>query len=52
MGSRDLLLKFRNPLYISGTVEGKTSNLAYRLATKSPKQKNAKLGQKGGRGVT
>ena len=47
-GSRDLLLEFWDPLYISGTFELGTSNLARRLTTND---NNEKLGQRGsGRG--
>ena len=48
--SGDLLLKFWDPLYISGTVELETSNLARRLTTGLLTKKNAKLGQRGSGG--
>jgi len=45
--SRDLILKFWDPLHISETGKLEASNMVRRLATSGPKQKNAKLGQKG-----
>jgi len=51
-GSRELLLKFWDPLFISGTVEAiETSNLAHRLTRSgSYENKNNNL-VKGGRKV-
>jgi len=51
-GSRDLLLKFWDPLHILGTVgarELETSNLAGRLTTGIANERNVKLGQRGSR---
>jgi len=49
-GSRDLILKFLDPLHISGT-EVQMLNLACRFITRRTNDKNANLGQKGsGRG--
>ena len=47
MGSRDLLLEFWDPFIFRERLKLETSNLANRLATGGPNEKNAKLGQKG-----
>jgi len=44
-GSRGLLFKFWDPLYISGTVEAR--NIKYGMQIGGPKRNNAKSGQKG-----
>jgi len=50
-GSRDLILKFWDPLHISGTLELDTPNFACRFITRGTNERNAKFGQKGsGRG--
>jgi len=46
-GSRVLLLKFWDSLYISGTVWARNFNLALRLITGGTNDKNEKLGQMG-----
>jgi len=48
-GSRDLLLKFGNPLHISGTerLELEISNVACKLITRGANDKNARIGQIG-----
>jgi len=47
MGSHDLLLEFWDPSIFQERLKLETSNLAHRLATGGPNEKNAKLGQKG-----
>jgi len=46
-GSRDLLFKFWDPLYISGTVEARNFKFGTQIGHWGPKRYNAKLGQKG-----
>jgi len=46
-GSRDLLLKFWDPLHISQRLELETSNFARRFITKCTNERNGKLGQRG-----
>jgi len=46
-GSRDLLLEFWVHLHISGTVEARKFKFGTQMGTSGPKQKSAKLGQKG-----
>jgi len=41
------VLKFWDPLHISETVKARNFKFGTQLATSGPKQKNAKLGQKG-----
>ena len=50
-GSRDLLLKFWDPLHISETVEARNFKFGTQMATSGPKQKSAKFGQRGREGV-
>jgi len=52
LGSCDLLLEFWDPSISLEQLKLETSSLASRLATRGPKQKNAKLGHKGREGVT
>ena len=47
MGSRDLLLEFWDPSIFRERLKLETSNLAHRLVTGGPNEKNAKLRQKG-----
>ena len=47
MASRDLLLEFWDPSVFREWLKPETLNLAYRLATGGPNEKNAKLGQMG-----
>jgi len=51
-GSRDLLLRFRDPSISREQLKLETSNFAHRLTTGGLNEKNAKLGQKGPEGVT
>jgi len=46
-GSRDLLFKFWDPLYISGTIEARNFKFGMPIGHGWPKRDNAKLGQKG-----
>jgi len=46
MQSRDLPLEFWDPSISRERLKLESSNLAGRLTTRGPKQKNAKLGQK------
>jgi len=45
-GSRDLLFKFWDPLYISRTVEARTFKFDTHIGNWGPKRHNAKLCQK------
>jgi len=51
-GSRDLLLEFWDPSISRERLKIETSNLADRLATGGPHEKNSKFGQKGREVVT
>jgi len=51
-GSRDLLLKFWDPLYISLTVKARNFKFGIHIEHGDSKEKNAKLGQRGRKGVT
>ena len=46
-GSRDLLLKFWDPLHILGMVRDRNVKLARRFITICTNETNAKLGQRG-----
>jgi len=46
-GSRDLLFKFWDPRYISGTVEARNIKFGTQTGHWGPKRYNAKFGEKG-----
>ena len=46
-GSRDLLFKFWDPLYISGTVEDRNFKFGMQIGHLGLKRNNAKFGRKG-----